>query len=110
MVAPLFMNVPVPALAPTVRLPCTVVVVVVLPSSSEVAVVVPMFNMVAVAVSRVGVRTEVSARPVPEIQKLLVDCWMVFWFWIPLVEVRLLQLLRLVHISALAVRAGMLRV
>jgi hypothetical protein len=39
-----------------------------------VALVVPMFRATAVAVSTSGVRTLVSALPVPEIQKLLLAC------------------------------------
>lgn len=41
-----------------------------LPMVMLVALVVPMLRAVAVAVSRVGVSMEVSARPVPDIQKL----------------------------------------
>ena len=52
-----------------------------------VAFVVPMFRATAVAVSTRGVRTLVSARPVPDIQKLLVACWEAFWFWMKLVAV-----------------------
>ncbi len=37
-----------------------------------VALVVPMFRATAVAVSTSGVRMEVSARPVPDIQELAV--------------------------------------
>ena len=46
-----------------------------------------MFRAVAVAVSTRGVRILVSARPVPDIQKLLLACWEAFWFWMPVLEV-----------------------
>jgi hypothetical protein len=47
----------------------------------EVAVVLPIPREVAVAVSRLGVRKEPSARPLPEIQKLEEACWAAIWFW-----------------------------
>lgn len=52
-----------------------------------VALVVPILRATAVAVSRVGVRMLVSARPVPLIQKLAVVCCMAFWFCMKFVAV-----------------------
>ncbi len=51
------------------------------------ALVVPMFRATAVAVSRSGVRREVSALPVPDIQKFAVVCCMAFWFCMKFVAV-----------------------
>ena len=53
----------------------------VLPMLMLEAVVVPMFRAAAEATSIVGVSSETSALPVPEIQKLEPACWPTFWFW-----------------------------
>jgi hypothetical protein len=85
-----------------------VVLAVDFPMVIEVAFVVPTLRAAAVAVSTRGVRREVSALPVPDIQKLVLACWAAFWFTMyPLVPE---QLPRSVQILALPVRVGIVRV